>query len=237
MKGRAYIMNKILTDRLMYTDSVKPSSHPRTLWAKTQIIGGYGLHKNKYGISELDEVRAKKSDTVNAFYEIESNRNALLKVLDEIKAKRDESDKKQAEFNLKINNLDSEYRIKDARRKFLVETEKEKEGYVRTVKYLLQDIETNSSLNKGVCGVLANLISVEQEYETAIEMALGGAIQNIVTETENEAKKLVNHLRENNLGRASFLPISSVKESKLGSYKKTGINGVIGIASDLVETS
>ena len=56
MKGRAYIMNKILTDRLMYTDSVKPSSHPRTLWAKTQIIGGYGLHKNKYGISELDEV-------------------------------------------------------------------------------------------------------------------------------------------------------------------------------------
>ena len=49
-------MNKILTDHLMYKDSVAPNSHPRTLWAKTQIIGGYGLHKNKYGISELDEI-------------------------------------------------------------------------------------------------------------------------------------------------------------------------------------
>ena len=49
-------MNKLLTDHLMYEDSVTPSKHPRTLWARTQIIGGYGLHKNKNGISELDEV-------------------------------------------------------------------------------------------------------------------------------------------------------------------------------------
>ena len=188
-------------------------------------------------ISELDEVRAKKGDTANAFHEIESSRNILLKSLEEIREKREESDKKQAEFDLKINNLDSEYRIKDARRKFLVETEKEKEGYGRTIKSLLQDIESNSLLNKGVCGVLANLISVDSKYETAIEMVLGGALQNIVTETESEAKKLVNHLRENNLGRASFLPISSVKEANLGTYKKSGVSGVIGIASDLVETN
>ena len=186
-------------------------------------------------ISELDEVRAKKSDTANGFHEIESKRNEVLKALDEIKEKREESDKKIAEFDLKINNLDSEYRIKEARQKFLIETEKEKEGYGRTVKSLLQDIESNSSLNKGVCGVLANLISVDSKYETAIEMALGSAMQNIVTETEQEAKKLVNHLRENNLGRASFLPISSVKEAKIGSYKK--VDGVIGIASELVETN
>ena len=186
-------------------------------------------------ISELDEVRAKKSDTANGFHEIESKRNEVLKALDAIKAKREESDKKIAEFDLRINNLDSEYRIKEARQKFLIETEKEKEGYGRTVKSLLQDIESNSSLNKGVCGVLANLISVDSKYETAIEMALGGAMQNIVTETEQEAKKLVNHLRDNNLGRASFLPISSVKESKIGSYKR--VDGVIGIASELVETN
>ena len=188
-------------------------------------------------ISELDEVRAKKSDTANGFHEIESNRNILLKALNEIKEKREESDKKIAEFDLKINNLDSEYRVKEAKKNFLIETEKEKEGYGRTIKTLLTDIEKNSALNKGVSGVLANLISVDSKYETAIEMALGGALQNIVTETEQEAKKLVNYLRENNLGRASFLPISSVKEAKIGLVKKAGISGIIGVASELVETN
>ena len=81
-------------------------------------------------------------------------------------------------------------------------------------------------------GVLANLISAPKEYETAIEFALGGVLQNIVTEKEEDAKKLVEHLRKNNLGRASFLPISSVKGKKLD--KVTKLNGVIGIASELV---
>ena len=89
------------------------------------------------------------------------------------------------------------------------------------------------NLKKGVNGVLANLISVDKEYETAIEMCLGQALQNIVTETEQDAKKLIEHLRKNSLGRASFLPIASVKGRKLD--KLTKIEGVIGIASDLVK--
>ena len=93
----------------------------------------------------------------------------------------------------------------------------------------------NSSLKHGVRGVLANLISVEKEYETAIEIALGAAIQNIVTDTEEEAKKLVKYLKDNKLGRASFLPITSVKGTKLGKYKDTGISGIVGVASDLID--
>lgn len=83
-------------------------------------------------------------------------------------------------------------------------------------------------------GVLANLISVEKKYETAIEMCLGASMQNIVTDTEQEAKKLIEYLRANNLGRASFLPIVSVKGKKLEKIKN-GSNGIIGIASDLVK--
>ena len=64
-------------------------------------------------------------------------------------------------------------------------------------------------------GVLANIISVPTEYETAIEMCLGASLQNIVTDTEEDAKELVEHLRKNNLGRASFLPISSVRGKKI----------------------
>ena len=124
--------------------------------------------------------------------------------------------------------------MKDARHKFLQETEKEKEGYIKSVKTLLQECEKNSQLKKGVYGVLANLISVDKNYETAIEMCLGQSLQNIVTETEEEAKKLINYLRDNNLGRASFLPISSIKGKKVENIKQKGLQGVIGIASDLI---
>ena len=125
-------------------------------------------------------------------------------------------------------------RIKDSRRKFLVETEKEKEGYIRSVKSLLQDCENIKDLGKGMHGVLANVIDVPDDLQTAIEMCLGASLQNIVTETETDAKRLVEHLRKNNLGRASFLPISSVKGKKLDKVKGSN-QGVVGVASDLVK--
>ena len=123
--------------------------------------------------------------------------------------------------------------MKQARHQFLIETEKEKEGYNKTVKSLLVACDKDSSLNKGIHGVLANLISVEKEYETAIEMCLGQSLQNVVTSTEQDAKKMIEYLRSNSLGRASFLPIASVQGKKLD--KLTKMDGVIGIASDLVK--
>ena len=125
--------------------------------------------------------------------------------------------------------------MKQARYQFLLETEKEKEGYTKSVKALLLDCEKDGSLKKGICGVLANLISTEKEYEVAIEMCLGQALQNIVTEKEEDAKKLIEHLRSNNLGRASFLPISSVHGKPLEKISQSGIQGVIGVASNLVK--
>ena len=186
-------------------------------------------------ISELDSTRITKEDIAKNFYEIDSKRNEKLKLLEDISKKRQEEEKKLKEFDDKINNLSSEYRIKESRLKFLQETEKEKEGYIRSVKSLLIDCEKNKELAKGMNGVLANIIETPKEYETAIEMTLGASLQNIVTNTEEEAKKLVEHLRENNLGRASFLPISSVKGKKLEKFDSKGISGILGIASDLVK--
>ena len=125
-------------------------------------------------------------------------------------------------------------RIKESRLRFLVETEKEKEGYVKSVKSLLKDCENVKELGKGMHGVLANIIDVPEQYQTAIEMSLGMSLQNIVTDTEQDAKRLVEHLRKNNLGRASFLPIASVRGKKLDKIKGKE-NGVIGIASDLIK--
>ena len=186
-------------------------------------------------ISELDSTKAVKSEADSNFYNIETSRNKLLKELEEIKIKSDESSIKIAEYNEKINYYETEYRIKESKLKFLVETEREKEGYNKSVKSILNLSEKDASFKKGMHGVLANLISVPKEYEIAIEMSLGGAIQNIVTDTEEEAKRFVNYLKDNKLGRASFFPISSVKGQKLLKYNDTGISGVYGIASDLIK--
>lgn len=184
-------------------------------------------------ISELDSSRLIKSEISQKFTEIETKRNKIKEDLNSIDEKRKLADTKLKEYDIKINQYESEMRIKDSRLKFLIETEKEKEGYIRSVKAILKDCDKDVSLKKGVHGVIANLIEVPKEYETAIEMCLGQTMQNIVTDTEEDAKKLVNHLRKFNLGRASFLPITSVRGKKLEKIKAE--RGVIGIASDLVK--
>ena len=185
-------------------------------------------------ISELDSTRLKKEDISKGFYEIDSKRNDVLKSLENINSKKQNADQKIKEYNIKINQLENEMRMKESRQKFLIETEKEKEGYVKSVKNLLKDCEKIKELGKGMHGVLANIIDVPEKYQTAIEMSLGISLQNIVTDTEEDAKKLVEHLRKNNLGRASFLPIASVKGKKLEKIKGKE-NGIIGIASDLIK--
>ena len=183
---------------------------------------------------EIDRIRIKKEDIAKEFNETESNRNNILKKLEEIKKQKNEITTKIKEFEIQIANLTNEMRMKTSRYNFLVETEKEKEGYTKSVKSLLIDCEKTKELGKGMHGVLANIIDVPKEYQIAIEMCLGASLQNIVTETEEDAKKLIEHLRTNNLGRASFLPITSVKGKKLDNIKGKK-DGVIGIACDLIK--
>ena len=185
-------------------------------------------------ISELDSTRLNKEDIAKQFNEIENKKNKAQNSLNEVLKQREEANRKIKLFESNINTSSSEMRIKESRLKFLIETEKEKEGYIKSVKSLLKDCENVKDLGKGMNGVLANIIEVPDELQTAIEMCLGASLQNIVTETETDAKRLVEHLRKNNLGRASFLPISSVKGRKLDKIKGNE-SGVVGIASDLVK--
>ena len=186
-------------------------------------------------ISELDEQRMNKTEILKTFTEIEDAREKVRKAMEEITQKKEESNQKIVQYDSAIHQLENDVRIKQARHQFLTETEREKEGYNKSVKALLLDCEKNANLAKGMHGVLANLLVVSKEYKTAIEMSLGQGLQNIVTDTEETAKKLVEYLRENNLGRASFLPISSMKGKKLEKINQKNITGVIGIASDLVK--
>ena len=185
-------------------------------------------------ISELDSTRYGKNEISKGFYDIESKRNIAVEKLEKSVQAKEQNMQKLKQYEDEISKLTYTQRMKQARHQFLIETEKEKEGYNKTVKSLLVACDKDSNLNKGIHGVLANLISVEKEYETAIEMCLGQALQNVVTSTEQDAKKMIEYLRSNSLGRASFLPIASVQGKKLD--KLTKMDGVIGIASDLVKS-
>ncbi len=184
-------------------------------------------------ISELDEKRFSKNELVNNFTKIEKQKLESEQELEEEKQKRQEFENKLKDYEIRIAKLIDEQRMKSTKHNFLIETEKEKEGYVKSVKEVLLACEKDNELKKGIHGVLANIISTEEKYQVAIEMCLGASLQNIVTQNEDDAKKMIEYLRKNNLGRASFLPISSVHGKKID--KILEVDGVIGIASDLVK--
>ena len=107
------------------------------------------------------------------------------------------------------------------------------DGYGNSIRKVMEQKEQN----KGLLGVVSDLIQVEKKYEVAIETALGGNIQNIVTEDEETAKKMISFLKENRLGRATFLPLTSVDGK--GNFKNMDAlkePGVIGLANTLVKT-
>ena len=185
-------------------------------------------------ISDLDNERTLRGEILQSYTNIEKEREKKVQTLEDAKKKIEGVDEKVSDIDRQITIKQDDMRMKISRRNFLIETEKEKEGYFKSVKSVLQKADQDAEVKKYVHGVLANLLSVPKEYQVAIEMTLGNSMQNIVTDKEEDAKKMIEFLRINKLGRASFMPISAVKGSKL-----IGINlnetGVIGIASDLVK--
>ena len=89
----------------------------------------------------------------------------------------------------------------------------------------------------GIHGVVADLITVPKKYEIAVETALGGSIQNIVTDSEQTAKQLIEYLKKNRYGRATFLPLTSIgSKNTFNQDKALKEPGVLGLANSLVET-
>ncbi|MBO4863038.1 MAG: chromosome segregation protein SMC [Eubacterium sp.] len=105
------------------------------------------------------------------------------------------------------------------------------EGYGQSIKKIMEQ----KGSNKKVIGVVADIIETPEEYETAIETALGASIQNIVTEDEATAKEMINFLRTNKLGRATFLPITGIVKRGNVDHNALKEKGVIGVASQLVK--
>ena len=106
------------------------------------------------------------------------------------------------------------------------------DGYGGSIRRVMEQREKE----KGILGVVADIIKVDKEYEIAIETALGGSIQNIVTDTEETAKRMIDFLKRNRYGRATFLPLTGIGGGR-GMSRPEALQekGVVGLANTLVK--
>jgi len=136
------------------------------------------------------------------------------------------------------NKVLQELQSTNSRRRVLSDMENSLEGYQQSVRAILKACDENGNFGGGVYGALAQLINVNERYETAIEVSLGAALQNIVVRDELTAKTSIEFLKANNIGRATFLPVSSVKPRVLDHdiiNKLKQENGFLGLAPDMVQ--
>lgn len=130
--------------------------------------------------------------------------------------------------NFKINKTEANFNV-------LTTLEKKHEGYNKSVKNLMQRVNEGKVGNIRECFVLGEIIKVEKNLEVAIEIALGGSISHIITKDETVAKLLIDFLKANNLGRATFLPLNIIKGKKIAIDNETKNNpGFVGIANELI---
>ncbi len=191
-------------------------------------------------ISELEE--SKKKNTIyinNAGEEINSTKEKLEELS---KSKQKNSTEKNHvnqllnSTNNDLSRISAEVQGKISKYNLLRDMKNEYDGFYSSVKNALLSAKQNNRFGKGVRGVVAELLQVNKSYEKAIEVALGSSIQNIVTETPQDAKLIIDHLKKNKLGRVTFLPMTSIKGREINSHEAKFINnpGVLGVACDLI---
>lgn len=184
--------------------------------------------------NEIAKLQEEFNQTAGLLKSIEENVNSMNNSLKgyemRLSSKKEAAEKLKAELD--TVNLDIE--AKNRRIQILRDLENNMEGFAHSVKIVLSQSQTG--VLKGICGPVSKLIEVESKYSVAIETALSNAIQNIITETEKDAKLAINYLKNNKGGRATFLPISTIKSREFKEHGFEDMLGYVGIASDLVKT-
>lgn len=193
----------------------KAELNSRLLRAKSDEV------EQQEAIKRLEEEFAQVSDELRVLNEKQA---AIDLRLGEIKEELTEEDNR-------LRKTQETYHQEKSRLETLSDITERYEGYGGSVKRVMEQKDKE----KGIIGVVADIIKVDAKYETAIETALGGNIQNIVTDDEETAKKMISFLKQNKLGRATFLPLTSIKNpQEFKNPEATEEKGVIGMADALV---
>ena len=204
-------------DTLLEQIQVRRSAlHQRLLVAESEVSRLQAEH-GKYE-AELKEA----SDVILGFTtQIQTLEDSIAKLQGEISEKTNKIRDFQASYHREASRLES---LKNMTERY--------EGYGNSIRRVMEKKEQNP----GILGVVADIVKAPKEYEVAIETALGGSIQNIVTADEDVAKKMIAYLKQNKFGRATFLPLTSMNgNGNKISKEALSENGVIGLASTLVQ--
>ncbi|OGO83034.1 MAG: chromosome segregation protein SMC [Clostridiales bacterium GWD2_32_19] len=193
-----------------------------------------------------DEIANRDKTTLFIDNEIIINKKQLdtyLMQKKNVEDKISELTNKQSEYakeimNLQNNERESSKELSNIRSKHnvYVDMKNHHEGYGKSIKTILELKKNNETKWKGICGVLGELINVKEGFEVALDVSLGARVQNIIVDEEHTAKQVIDFLKQNKQGRATFLPISSVKSSERKSISKNILTetGVLGVMSDFV---
>ena len=163
--------------------------------------------------------------------ELEANVKVILSRLDQATDQLNDNQNRNKTNRELIHNTNEKLSATKSKMEALRNITERYDGYGNSIRRVMEQ----KQWNPGIIGVVADIITVKQEYEVAVETALGGSIQNIVTEDDATAKRMISYLKTNRLGRATFLPLNSITDR--GSVRSDVLKekGVIGVASDLVE--
>ena len=185
------------------------------------------IHDKNVRLQVLENDYQKLIAQANQYEELLKNYN-----IEHLQVQSDISAYQQEEWKIsqKIADRSSKYKI-------LSELEEGYEGYFKSVKSILKKRKTDAQMFKGIHGSVGELITVPEKYEIAIEIALGNMVQNIVTDNEESAKIAIDYLKKTKEGRATFLPMSAIREKSVGNIKEKILSekGVIGFAQDLIK--
>lgn len=179
---------------------------------------------------EISETEKEISQKNNLVQKISEDILKYKKSIEEIDTEIDLKIKQEKTLNDKLNRINLEKGSSSSKMNAYIDMENHHEGFNRGVKEILK----NKNI-QGIYGALGELISVSEKYEKAVEAALGASIQNVVVDNESTAKTSINHLKKNNFGRVTFLPLSVMKGNKININISAYKNKPIGVCSELIE--
>ena len=205
--------------QLLLSDTHDYQVQIRELAAQIKTADGL-LEKSKVEIDRLNTIAKQENDQIKLFTQKDTD---LTKKISDLNT--DLSDKNRIFYSAKT------------RHQTYLDMKETREAFGQGVKMLLKSAKEDKGIAKQIEGVLAEVIRVDEQFETAIQVALGQNFQNVIVEKEENANFLIEHLKQNRLGRVTFMPISSAKPRTIDPQYKPLLStpGCFGVASDLIK--
>lgn len=223
-KSAKYI-NDLRIKQSEYNFSIDSAN--KVITEESERLSVFRENQSEYD-DKISEYAEKISVSESELQKICTKSNELEKKLPETEKLFETKKEEYKKLTSELEKLEFNLRDRQQRSRILHDLERNMEGFAGSVKAVMRaDIQ-------GVCGTVAQNMNVEQKYAIAIETVLGGAMQNIIVENENVAKQCINFLKNQHAGRATFLPITSIKGRDLNETGLENCKGFIAVASNIV---